>query len=132
MRSEKELRERLKKKKFNDEAIRETIAFLKDKNFINDCTFAHKWLESRIRKPLGLRKIKQELKIKGISPEIIDKEFNALKVNYSEENVLLRIIKEKSDKLKTLDPQKAKRRIYAYLLRRGFSPETVIEAMKKL
>ncbi len=72
LRSEKEIRLRLKKKKFDSKIIDETAAFLKDKDFINDNNFAHLWLESRLKRPLGLRRIKEELRQKGIAREIID------------------------------------------------------------
>lgn len=132
LRSEKELAERLKRKKFEQAVIKETIAFLKEKNFIDDSAFAAAWINSRLRKPLGIRKIKQELKIKGINPEITDKIFASLKQDYSEKAAVARIFKDRLDKIRNVEPQKAKRRIYAYLMRRGFSPEAVIEAMQKL
>ena len=56
-RSEKEISERLKRKKFDTAVIRETILFLKEKSFVDDSYFAKVWLESRIKRPLGLRKL---------------------------------------------------------------------------
>ncbi len=44
----------------------------KEKDFINDSYFAGAWIDSRLLRPLGLRRIRQELKIKGIANEIID------------------------------------------------------------
>lgn len=132
LRSEKELWDRLKKKGFDNLVVKETLVFLKDKKFIDDNQFSLGWIESRLRKPLGLRKIRQELKIKGINTEVINKHFDSLKEDYSEENTVLKVVKEKFNKLKGIEPQKAKRRLYAYFLRRGFSPEVVIEVMKRL
>lgn len=132
LRSEKEIYGRLKKKKFEEEVIKNTLFFLKDKGFINDKLFAKSWIESRLRKPLGLRRIRQELTLKGIEKEIIDGQLSVAKDGYSEEEIVLRVIKEKLSKLKSIDPQKAKKRVYSYLLRRGFSPGVVIEAMNNL
>lgn len=129
LRSADEIRQRLKKKKFTPQVIEETLSFLKDKAFIDDEHFARAWIESRIKRPLGIRRLKQELQLKGIGQEIIESQIHEIKKDYSEEDVVTRIIQERLEKVKGSDPQKAKRRIYAYLLRRGFSPNIILEAM---
>jgi len=106
-----------------------TISFLKDKGFIDDDYFAKTWIESRIKKPLGIRRLKAELGIKGINKAIIDTQINEIKKSYPEEDIVRGIAKDRLNKLKGIDPQKAKRRVYAYLLRRGFSPEVVIDVL---
>ena len=131
-RSEKEIRLRLKKKKFDQRIIEETISFLKDKDFINDNYFAKAWIESRLKRPLGLRKIKEELRVKGIDKEIIDSQIEEIKKNYSEEDIVTEIARGKFNRLKNIEPQKAKRRVFSYLMRRGFSPEIVIEVVNQL
>lgn len=130
-RSEKEIRVRLKKKKFDQEIIEETVAFLKDKDFINDNYFAKAWVESRLKRPLGLRRIKEELKVKGIDKEIIDSQIGEIKKSYSEEDIVTEIARERFNRLKNIERELAKRRLYAYLLRRGFSPEIVINVLNQ-
>ncbi len=129
LRSENEIRQRLKKKKFDVGIIEMTLSFLKDKGFIDDDYFAKTWIESRIKKPLGIRRLKAELSIKGINKAIIDTQINEIKKSYPEEDIVGGIAKDRLNKLKGIDPQKAKRRVYAYLLRRGFSPEVVIDVL---
>lgn len=130
-RSEKELYQRLKKKKFEECIVKETLAFLKDKDFINDVYFAKAWSESRLKRPLGLRRIKEELKIKGIDREVINSQIEEIKNNYSEEVIVANIARERANRLKNIEPQKAKRRLFAYLVRRGFSPEIVVDVLNK-
>jgi len=132
LRSENELRQRLKKKKFDADIIELTLFFLKDKGFIDDNYFAKTWIESRIKKPLGIRRLKAELSIKGINKAIIDTQIDEIKKSYSEEDIVGGIAKDRLNKLKGIDPQKAKKRVYAYLLRRGFSPEVVIDALNQI
>jgi len=132
LRSEREIRQRLEKKKFNPEIIEEALVFLKEKKFIDDNYFAKAWIESRIKKPLGIRRLKTELRIKGIDKAIIDTKINETKKSYFEEDVVREIAADRLNKLKDIDPQKAKRRVYAYLLRRGFSPEVVIDVISQL
>ena len=132
LRSENELRQRLKKKKFDADIIEMTLFFLKDKGFIDDNYFAKTWIESRIKKPLGIRRLKAELSIKGINKAIIDTQIDEIKKSYSEEDIVGGIAKGRLNKLKGIDPQKAKKRVYAYLLRRGFSPEVVIDVLNQI
>lgn len=131
-RSEKEIYQRLKKKKFNEEIIKQVIAFLKEKNFIDDNYFAKAWIESRLRRPLGLRRIKEELRLKGVDKEIINSQIEKIKEGYCEEEIVLKLAKARLSKLKGIEPRKAKSRVFTYLLRRGFSPEIVIEVINQL
>jgi regulatory protein len=125
LRSEKEIYARLKNKKFPEEIIKETISFLKEKRFIDDEVFAKSWIDSRLKRPLGLGRIEQELKTKGIDKEIIELELARIKKDYPEEEIIKQIVQDKFAKLKDVEPRKAKRRLYAYLLRRGFSSDSV-------
>jgi len=131
LRSEKEIYQRLKKKGFQEEIASETVRFLKSKGFIDDEIFARAWVESRIKKPLGLRKIRGELNLKGIDKAIIDSQVNEIKKGYSEPEIVAKIIKDRLRKSEGVETYKAKSRIYGYLLRRGFSSEVIIEAMKE-
>ena len=131
-RSEKEIVERLKKKKFSPQVIRETVLFLKAKDFIDDHYFARAWVDSRRLRNFGPRRIRQELKLKGVASDIIEQQLDAGLDNYSEKNIVEKLIQNKLRRAKGLEPQKAKRRVYAYLLRRGFSADVVLEALNQL
>ncbi len=132
LRSEKELALRLRKKNFNSWEIKETIDFLKEKEFIGDKEFARMWISSRIKKNLGLKRLKQELSLKGVDKEIIDNEIENIKQNYSEDEVVEKIVQEKLVSLKSLDLTKAKSRICGYLMRRGFAPEAIYNSINKI
>ncbi|MDD5043933.1 MAG: regulatory protein RecX [Candidatus Omnitrophica bacterium] len=131
LRSEAEMRSRLKKKKLPDDIIEAAVGFLKDKDFINDRNFARLWLESRIRRSSGLRKIRQELKLKGIREELIKETVGALE-DYDEESVVLTLAKKRLALLKGVAVEKRRQRLYGWLLRRGFSLDTVIEVLNKV
>jgi regulatory protein len=131
-RSRHEIFERLKKKQFSETVIQETISFLKDRKFIDDSAFTRQWIESRINKPMGFRRLREELIRKGIDKEIIESQLEEIKKDYDEEGIVAGIISNKLTSLQGLDPQKAKRRLYAYLLRRGFSPDIVIEEINRI
>jgi regulatory protein len=132
LRSENELKSRLQQKGFSPELSQNTVNFLKEKEFIDDRVFAKGWVASRLKRPFGLRKIKQELAQKGLAKEIICDALAAAKENYSESQVASQLAKQRLSKLKGIDPLKAKARVYGYLMRRGFSPGVVGEIIKEL
>lgn len=129
-RSETEIRRRLAKKGYTAGAIEQAVGFLKEKNFLNDEQFARDWIESRLKRSLGLRKIVAELRLKGVAKPVIDAGIEKIKEDYSEEDTIRRIVRVRFDP--SGDPLKEKKRLYAYLLRRGFSPETVNEIISEL
>ena len=132
LRSEKEIFQRLKRKKYPEGIINKTIDFLKEKKFLDDNFFARAWTDSRVKRSLGLRRIKQELKLKGIPEEIITSSIQEKAKSYCEEEVVFEIVKNKLERLKGIEQPVAKRRVYGYLLRRGFSPDIAIETINKL
>lgn len=132
MRSEAELRQRLKQKKFTPEIIEEAVDFLKDREFINDRVFAKAWVDWRVKRPYGLRRIAQELKVKGIAEEIISSCIEEKAQGYNEEEIVSSLIAKRKKAAKGVEAQKFKQRIWQYLLRRGFSPEIIMEKLDKI
>lgn len=129
LRSEKEIRDRLKKRRFSSQIIENLIVYLKSLNYINDSLFTKSWIEARIKKPFGLERIIYELKDKGISEEIIQEEIQKIRKDYSESDRAKRLAQEKFKSQPRIDPEKLKRRVYSFLLRRGFSPEVIYEVL---
>ncbi|HNW39815.1 MAG TPA: regulatory protein RecX [Candidatus Omnitrophota bacterium] len=132
LRSENELKSRLKQKGFPEDLAADTVNFLKDKEFIDDRVFAKGWVSSRLKRPLGLRKIKQELAQKGIAKEIIQDALAQASQQYSENQIVSQLAKQRFSRLKDIEPLKAKARVYGYLMRRGFSPDVVGDVVKQL
>lgn len=132
LRSAKELEQRLRQKGFSEKLSSETVKFLKDKEFIDDRVFARGWVSSRLKRPFGLRRIKQELLQKGIDKEVIDNAFSWAKEDYQEAAIVKQLVEQRFAKSKGIEALRAKQRIYAYLIRRGFSPDLVSDAVRKL
>jgi len=132
LRSENELVFRLRQKKFSEKVIQDTVSFLKNKQFIDDRLFAKGWVSSRLKRPFGLRRIRQELALKGLDKEVIEEALQRAKEHYSESEVISQLAEQRFSKLKNIEPQKAKARVYAYLMRRGFSPEITSDIVKGL
>ncbi len=132
LRSEKELASRLRQKKFSEAVIQNTLSFLKEKQFIDDQIFAKGWVASRLKRPFGLRRIKQELVQKGLDKEVIEVTLAQAKEDYDEGTIVRQLAEQRFSRLKGVESLKAKARVYAYLMRRGFSPELIGEIVSKL
>ncbi|MCX5710877.1 MAG: regulatory protein RecX [Candidatus Omnitrophica bacterium] len=132
LRSVEELKSRLRNKKFSDTAINNTIDFLKERHFLDDAEFTRAWISTRLKRPYGLRRIKQELRLKGVDKEIVERQAGDLSRDYSEPDIVEEIVIRKAQSLKGLEPVKARQRLYSYLIRRGFTPEIVIEKINRL
>ena len=108
------------------DTINKIIRKLKQQDLINDEEFARWWIEQRQAfRPKGIYALKQELKQKGVSREIID---SLLITHYSLSNERAsasKITEKKLDKLKKLSHREKKEKLSAFLLRRGFSYQTI-------
>ena len=131
-RSEREIRQRLELKHYSPAVVAQTTEFLKSKRFIDDADFSRVWAQSRLEKSYGLRRIKAELKLKGVDSGIIEQVCGALALKYPEEETVGGLAREKFRQYKGTEPQKAKQRIFAYLIRRGFSPAIVTDVTEQL
>jgi len=80
------------------------------------------------------KEISQRLKEKGFDTQVIQEIVKGLKAKHllEKERSALEIVKEKLAELQGIDRQKAKRRVYNYLLRRGFSEEEISEVKENL
>lgn len=112
--------------------IDQVIQYLKGKGFIDDRIFARTWIGSRLKKPLGLNRLKAELKQKGICEQIISQVLSEAKEGYNEDELVQKLAQQKFAKLRDVEPYKAKRRLYSYFIRRGFSADVVTEIISQL
>lgn len=119
-RTEAELRNRLHRKGFSDTEIDEVVKYLKQNGFIDDTKFiqkAEKLAEDRF---LGTMGLKNYLVRKGIDKELIESI-----PQIDELAIAKKLIQRKLHLIKNDSFNKKKAKIAGYLLRRGFSWETV-------
>ncbi len=132
-RSTKEVRDRLKRKDYDEKVIEEVVENLGRIGLLNDEEFARSWAQSRMQgKPMGRRLLEQELRQKGIDKEIIEAVSETTYGQHHEETLALTLAKKKLKSYHGLDDLTIKRRLYSYLGRRGFSPETISEVLEKI
>jgi len=131
-RSEKEIHDRLRVKGIDQNTIDETLRYFKNIGYIDDRAFTQQWIHSRLLKPFGPNRIRYELKSKGIDLEIIQNELDQVIKNYCEDEIILSLAQRQAVKYKNIEKTKVKKRLYDFLLRRGFKPETISKVVDAL
>ncbi len=122
-RSQAEVKRRLQKKGYEEEAIKETIGRLGRADLLDDREFARYWVENRFQfNPRGKAILRKELWQKGVNDSIIE---DAL-ADYDEEDAAARAAAAGIHRLRRLDATTFRRKLNGYLRRRGF-PYAVIE-----
>ena len=71
-RSVKEVRDKLEEKDYPEEIVAQVIADLERQRFLDDCEFARRFVEARLARANGSRKLAQDLRRKGVGSEILD------------------------------------------------------------
>lgn len=122
-RSEKEIRDYLKRKKSLPRLIEAVVKKLKQLKQIDDSAFAFWWIEQRSTfRPRGKFGLTMELRQKGVDKEIIEKVVNE---EVNELPLAKKIAKKKFKVYKNLPREEFYQKMSAYLARRGFSWETI-------
>ncbi len=127
-RSEAEIRTRLSRR-FNGETIEGVILQLRERQMIDDVAFAAFWREARDSfSPRGRRLLKVELRNKGIDRELIDKVLNGI----DDEESAYRAAQKRGRTLAKEDYETFRRKLGAFLRRRGFSYEVANRTTERL
>lgn len=130
-RTEKEIRDKMIKKGFDEKVINETIVYLKKYDFIDDERFAETYAEEKVRlKKLGGYRIKRELLNKGVDETIADEVIE--KYSDDEYERALELGNKKIKSYKNDDRNAKYRKLGGYLQRRGYSYACVSKVLKEL
>ncbi len=119
-RSEAELQKRLRQKRFPEPVIQEALARLRLLGYVDDRAFAEAWVAQRqTTNPRGAAILRQELRSKGVSPELIEE---VVVDDPDSELVAARaLVRKHWNRLRRIDRKTAQRRLVGLLQRRGFS-----------
>lgn len=127
-RTGKEIRQKLQQKGFEPGQIEQVVERLTSAHLIQDDKFAASWVESRNQfRPSSQRVLRYELRNKGIDEEIIDE---ALQGSVEDLELAQRAAQKMVRRLANLDWQEFRKKLSAFLARRGFSYEIVTRVVK--
>jgi len=129
-RSEAEIRKKLAEKGFDQTVIHTVVDHLKTSNYLGDKDFAQEWVKNRSTfRPRGRRMLRYELQQKGVAEEHIQ---SALASIEDEPELGYRAAIRYAARLADLDRETFRKRLSAYLARRGFSYGTVAPLVTRI
>lgn len=137
LRSEKEIRLKLREKEYSPSVIDDVIDNLKTLELANDERFTRAFVhDALLKKVSGRRLLERRLAAKGISRDIIKNVLSDLLPEDEEDALLQHAAKSYIDRLrksrKKTEEDKIRRRSLQFLLRRGFSMDQIIKTIKPL
>ncbi len=129
--SEAELRRKLQERGFDDSEADAALLKMRGLGYLDDRRFARQWAESAIRNGRGFGpRIRLELLRRGVAEAIIGEVLAFLNGDYQERQVLETLV---ARKFGTFDyrrsEEREKRRVVAYLQRRGFSLSLILDVL---
>jgi len=130
-RSERELRDKLLLKGFSPKAEEAAVAHAKRSGLVDDALFARLWVAGRIRRPFGARRLRWELRRKGIAPSLIEEALSVAAGGRTEEEAVRDLVRARLTRMEGVPVLKAKERLARMLMRRGFPQETIFEVLNQ-
>ena len=131
-RSVAEVRDKLKEKDFTAEVVAEVVADLQRQQLLDDREFARRWVEARLPRAYGARRLAQDLRHKGVATGVVDEVLAeyAPALDSSERTVAL--LSKQAWRYRGLPSDKAKRRMLGFLARRGCDAEMARAAVEQV
>jgi regulatory protein len=131
MRTVKEIRMKLEDKEFSEEIIERVIEFMEKYGYADDREYCRKYIREKLRmKPKSGYALKIELRQRGISSHIIDEVMAETEMD--EEGDAFRWLERKSRGNWPPADDKQKKKLYDFLLRKGYSYDIIGEAFREM
>jgi len=132
-RSKKEILQKLKLKKFSQSTIDIVVQKYEKKGFINDENFAESLMIDLISKrPQGAYAIKQKLRQKGISHEVIQRLEEEYLTTEAEYDMAKRELSKRKNRFMKYEGMERRNKALAFLQRKGFSYSIARECVEEI
>jgi regulatory protein len=129
-RSEVEVQRKLSEQGFEEPVIAAAIQRMKENSLLGDEQFARTWIENRTTfRPRGKRMLAMELRQKGVAEDEIQK---ALAETEDESSLAYQSALKYARRLAGTDWETFRKRLGAYLVRRGFSYGTIAPILRQV
>jgi regulatory protein len=129
-RSTFEIKRHLRKLNFSQNIIAAVLNRLEHAGILDDRQFAKLWVENRVEfRPRSHRMLTLELRQKGIKDDIIKK---TLETTTPDGDLAYKAALKQKSKYNNLEWQDFRRKLSAYLYRRGFNYETITPIVKRV
>ena len=124
--SVEELRQKLVQRGFDSQAVDSVLADLKKRGDVSDVRFAETMISHRAKSGYGPAYIRQELRKKGVSPDLVASTLDSADISWREIATLKYTARFAGDLI--LDYKEWARRA-SYLQRRGFDSQIIVEIL---
>jgi regulatory protein len=130
-RSRRELADKLRSRNVPDEIATRLLDRFTEVGLIDDAAFARQWVESRqAGKGLAKRALSDELRRKGVDPEVTREALDELDPHV-EEAAARRLVRKKLPSMRRLDHATATRRLAGMLARKGYPAGLVFAVVRE-
>ena len=131
-RSVAEVRGKLTEKEFAAEVVAEVVADLQRQQLLDDHEFARRWVEARLPRAYGARKLAQDLRHKGVAAGVVDEVLAEYAPALDSRERTVALLSKQAWRYRGLAPDKAKRRMLGLLARRGCDAEMARAAVEQV
>lgn len=131
-RSVAEVRDKLGEKGFAAEVVAEVIADLQRQKLLDDREFARRWVEARLQRANGARKLAQDLRHKGVAAGVVDEVLAEFAPVLASGEQAVELLNKQAWRYRGLTPAKAKRRMLGFLARRGCDEQMARAAVEQV
>lgn len=131
-RSESELRGRLRRKQFAEPVIDRALADLRQQGLVDDRQFAEAWVSNRLSTGrAGRTRLAWELRARGIERQVAEE--SLAQISEAEEfPFALEVAERRYERLRGEEPEALRRKLASFLMRRGFSYDTIDRVLTKI
>jgi regulatory protein len=128
-RSEKEIRQNLRKHEMSEEVIEHTLERLRKAGFANDSDFARMWVENRgTFRPRSKKALAIELRQKGLNDEVIQDSLSGV----DEESLAYETGLKRATRFKGYEWAEFRKKLSEFLARRGFSYPVIAPIVSRI
>jgi regulatory protein len=130
--SREEIERRLLARQLPDDAVNDEIERLEALGLINDENLARELVDRyALRQGLARQAVAHKMRARNIAPEIISRALESVSDD-DEQARLLEVASDRARALRSLAPEVAKRRLVAYLQRRGFRGNDIFSVVDQV
>lgn len=126
-----EIAQKLRRRLFMEDTIEMVLYKLEKERLLDDEAFARDWAASRARSQVGRSRIKQELRMKGISAEMAEIALEELDEEEGDEAAVALARKLLKRYSREADERKAMQKLLMAMARRGYGYEESKQAVEK-
>jgi regulatory protein len=127
-----EATQHLLQKGYEDQLVKQVIDSMMQRGYLDDRQYAGNWVaERQSGKKLGITRLKQELKQKGIPSTIIEEVIQMEHMD-KERKLVTEVAEQRYSRLRNEEWQTIERRLGSYLLRRGFPYHMVRQTLQQI